>query len=107
MERVVHECHREDNTICRIPSIPISEHSVVFNCSCDARAFVFLHISESLMMLCTSKMRDIINNLPMTEDERMETFQLSVLSAAAFRNDRSIHLLKHMECWRVAPQHEQ
>ena len=33
----------------------------------------------------------------MTEDERMETFQLSVLSAAAFRNDRPIHLLKHME----------
>ena len=107
MERVVHECHREDNTICRFPSIPISEHSVVFNCACDARACVVLHISESLMMLCTSEMRDIINNLPMTEDERMETFQLSVLSAAAFRNDRPIHLLKHMECWRVAPQHEQ
>ena len=103
MEWVVHECHREDNTICRFPSILISEHSVVFKCACDARVCVVLHISESLMMLCTSEMRDIINNLPMTEDERMETFQLSVLSAAAFRNDRPIH----MECWRVAPQHEQ
>ena len=29
MERVVHECHREDNTICRFLSIPISEHGVV------------------------------------------------------------------------------
>ena len=90
MERVVHECHRE-------PSIPISEHSVVFNCACDARTCVVLHISESLMMLCTLEMREIINNLPMKEDERMETFQLNVLSAAAFRNDRPIHLLKHME----------
>ena len=87
--------------------ILISAHSVVFKCACDARACVVLHISESLMMLCTPEMRGIINNLPLTEDERMETFQLSVLSAAAFRYDRPIHLLKHMECWRVAPQHEQ
>ena len=71
MEWVVHECHREGNTICRFLSIPISEHGVVFNCACDARACVVLHTSESLMMLCTSEMRDIINNLPMTEDERM------------------------------------
>ena len=52
-------------------------------------------------------MRDVENNLPSTEDERMETFQLSVLLAAAFGNDRPIHLLKHVKCWRVAPQHEQ
>ena len=38
-----------------------------------------------------------MNYLPMTEDERM----------AAFRNDRPIHLLKHVKCWGVAPQHEQ
>ena len=69
MERVDHECHRKDNTICRFPSIPISEHSVVFNCACDARACVVLHIGESLVMLCTSEMRDIINDLLVTEDE--------------------------------------
>ena len=47
-------------------------------------------------------------DLPMNdEDERMETFQLSDLSVAAFRNDRPIHLLKHVKCLRVAPQHEQ
>ena len=97
MERVLRECHREDNTICRFLSIPISEHGVVFNCACDARACVLLHTSESLMMLFTSEMRDTTNNLPMTEDERMETFQLSDLSVAAFRNDRPIHLLKHMK----------
>ena len=57
MERVVHECHRDDNTICRIPSIPVSEHSVVFNSACDARACVVLHIDESLM---TSEMRDVM-----------------------------------------------
>ena len=91
MERVVHECHREDNTICQFPTI----------------ACVVLHTSESLMMLCTSEMTDILNNLLMTEDERMETFQLSGFSVAAFRNDRPIHLLKHMKCWRVTPQHEQ
>ena len=38
----------------------ISEHSVVFNCACDARVYVDLHISESLTMLSTSEMRDII-----------------------------------------------
>ena len=80
---------------------------MVFNGACDARACVVLHTSESLMMLCTSEMRDIINDLPMTEDERMETFQLRDLSVAAFRNDRPIHLLKHVKCWRVAPRHEQ
>ena len=40
-------------------------------------------------------MRDVTIDLPMTEDERMETFQLSDLSVAAFRNDGPIHLLKH------------
>ena len=100
MERVVHECHQ-------FLSFPISEHSAVFNCACDARACVVLHISESLVVLCTSETRDIINDVPMTEDERMETFQLSDLSVAAFRNDGPIHLLKHVKCWRVAPQHEQ
>ena len=54
VERVVHEC-RENNTICRFPSIPTAEHSVVFNCACDACACVVLHTSESLMMLCTSE----------------------------------------------------
>ena len=58
MERLVHECHREDNTICRFLSILISEHSVVFNFAYDARAFVDLHISQSLLMLCTSEMGD-------------------------------------------------
>ena len=46
-------------------------------------------------------------DLPMTEDERMETFQLSDLSEAAFRNDGPIHLLKHVKSQWVAPQHEQ
>ena len=80
---------------------------MVFNCACDARACVVLHTGESLMMLYTAEMRDIMIDPPMTEDERMENFQLIDLSVAAFRNDRPIHLLKHMECWRVAPQHEQ
>ena len=59
------------------------------------------------MMLYTSEMRDVMIDLPMTEDERMENFQLSDLSVAAFRNDAPIHLLKHVKCWREAPQHEQ
>ena len=50
MKRVVHECHRDDNSLL-LPSIPISEYGVVFNCACDARAFVIVHIDESLMML--------------------------------------------------------
>ena len=95
MERVDHECHREDNTICRFFPFRFL-NSVAFNCACDARACVVLHTSESLMMLCTPETRDIINDLPVTEDERMETFQLSDLSVAAFRNDRPIHLLKHV-----------
>ena len=90
-----------------MPSIPISEHSVVFNCACDARVCVVLHIDESFMMLYTSEMRDVMIDLPMTEDEQMETFQLSDLSVAAFRNDGPNYLLKHVKCWRVAPQHEQ
>ena len=101
------ECHCATEHRLSILSIPIPEHSVVFNCSCDARACVVLHTNESLMMLCTSEMRDIINDLPMTEDERMETFQLSDLSVAVFRNYGPIHLLKHVKCWRVVPQHEQ
>ena len=51
VERVVHECHRDDKTVCRFLSIPISEHSVVFNCACDARAYVVLRIDESPMVL--------------------------------------------------------
>ena len=37
-----------------------SEHSVVFDCACDARACVVLHIDESLTMLYTSEMRDVM-----------------------------------------------
>ena len=66
-----------------------------------------LHTTESLMMLCISEMRDIINDVPMTEAEGMETFQLGDLPVAAFRNDGLSHLLKHVKCWRVAPRHEQ
>ena len=90
MERVVRECHRENNTICRFPSIPISEHGVAFNCACDARACVVLHISESLMMLCTSQMN------------RNLSVQWSFSSSTQKRQtDSSAHVI----CWRVTPQH--
>ena len=59
MKRVVHECHRDDNSLL-LPSIPISEYGVVFNCACDARAFVIVHMDESLMMLRTSEMGDVM-----------------------------------------------
>ena len=36
---------------------------MVFNCACDARACVVLHIDESLMMLYTSEMRDVMIDL--------------------------------------------
>ena len=57
MERVVHECHREDNTICQFPSIPISEHGVVFNCACGARACVVVGL---LMNVLGYRFRDDI-----------------------------------------------
>ena len=42
------------------PSIPTSEHSVVFNCACDARESVLVHMAESLTVLQTSVMGDVI-----------------------------------------------
>ena len=44
----------------RTVSIPLSVHSVVFNRACNARASVFVHIDEPLMMLQTSEMEDVM-----------------------------------------------
>ena len=48
------ECHRENSTICRFLPFRFLKHSVVFNCACDARACVVLHIDASPMMFLNS-----------------------------------------------------
>ena len=48
MTEIGHECHRHDDTVCN-SSIPVSEHSVVFNCARDAHACD--HADDSPKML--------------------------------------------------------
>ena len=49
LTEVGHECLRDDYTVCS-SSIHVSEHSVVFDTACDARACAVLYMGKSLMM---------------------------------------------------------
>ena len=60
----------EDNTICRF--FPFRFLNIVW-CSTVPVMRVVLHTGESVMVLYASEMRDVMFDLPMTEDERMET----------------------------------
>ena len=67
MTKIGHGCHRDDCTVC-IP--PLSLNTVWCSAVLVMRtqATMRRHADDSLMMLHTSEMRDVMVDLPMTED---------------------------------------